>query len=284
MRGKLGVWAFIGLVLWPGFAAAAIIGPTDDWKPLRVGARDLGVSEDTIKRIVAAGVGISCPGTEHGNGGALNGWFLGADAAGLYTNAHGVIDIGTDKKANLIEPLDDCRVRSYRDLMSSGAKATAYPLNLPNNRDELALGTFNPQTDVPYKDRAHLMLMRAVLGAKALPLPDLTKLPLTVGEEIILVSLRPPAMREPEIQACHIRAITQRRGMPGLVLTDCDNDFGNSAGLYMVRDPSSAGALVPVALHESCHQKLGDHKDWNAEDNTAIGILFGTPFFQFASR
>ncbi len=282
---RLGAWAaFVLVVLWPGFAAAAIIGPTDDWKPLRPGAVALGISDDMVKRLLAAGVSVSCPGTVFGNDGVLNGWFLGTDASGFYTNAHGVIDIGRDKKANLIEPLEDCRVRSYRDLMGRGTNAAAYPLSVPKHRDELALGTFAPQTDMPFQDRAHLLVIRAVLGARPLPLPDFAMVPLTVGQEVILVSLQPPAMLEPEIQACRIRAIAARRELPGTLFSDCDNSFGNSAGLYLVRDPTDRSRLVPIALHVGCHQKLGDHKEWNFEDNTAIGILLGAPFFEFGGR
>ena len=270
--------------LWPTFALAAIIGPTDDWMPLRPGAHQLGISDQMVNRILAAGVKLTCPGTVHGNGGVLNGWFLGSDASGFYTNAHGVIDLGPDNKPNFIEPLDKCAVLSYRDLVAKGINATAYALSVPTNRSELALATFQPQGDSPLRDRARLRLLRSIAGAKALALPDFDRISLSVGEQVIMVSLRPPGMRDPEIQACTIQSLNLRGRSPGQLFTDCDNNFGNSAALYFVRDPADPSMLLPIALHEGCHEKLGDHKGWNIEDNTAMGIMLGNSFFAFQGR
>ncbi len=273
------VAVFVVLTLWSSAALGAIIGPTDDWQPLRPGAQALGISGAMVDRILAAGVALTCPGTVHGNGGALNGWFLGTDAASFYTNAHGVIDICADRKSNFIEPLDRCAVRSYRDLMMRGTAAASYAIDVPQDRTRLALASFHPQADLPTQDRARLHLAHAIAGARALPLPDFGALGLTVGEEVILVSLRPPAMREPQIQSCHVRYI--RPGGLGQLFTDCDNGFGNSAGLYFVRDPADHTLLLPIALHEGSHEKLGDYKAWNLEDNTATGILLRGGFFSF---
>jgi hypothetical protein len=271
-------------MLWPGMAAAAIIGPTNDWMPLRTGARQLGISTKMVDRILDAGVAMSCPGTVHSNGGALNGWFLGDDASSFYTNAHGIIDIGADRRSNFIEPLDKCRVHSYRDLVASGLKAAAYDLDLPKNRNQLALASFRPQSDRPGQDRARLRLLRSIAGAKALPLPDFSRIKLAVGQQVIMVSVQPPAMRSPEIQACHIQSINLSRTGPGQLFTDCDNTFGNSAGLYLVRDPADPTMLLPIALHEGCHEKLGNHQGWNLKDNTALAIMLGSGFFSFPRR
>lgn len=265
----------------PGLALAAIIGPTDDWQPLRSGARALGISSAMVERLLAAGVQMTCPGTVHRNGGALNGWFLGSDASSFYTNAHGIIDLGADRRADFIEPLDECHVRSYRDLVARGARAASYRLDVPADRRSLALASFAPQHDSPSRDRARLRLRQVVAGARALALPDFGRLRLSVGQEVVMVSVRPPAMREPQIQACRIQSISQGGGGPGQLFTDCDNGFGNSAGLYLVRDPADPSMLVPIALHEGCHEKLGDHKGWSLEDNTALGILLGRGFFAF---
>lgn len=268
------------LALWSGFAYAAIIGPTDDWKPLRQGAKALGISDAMVQRILAAGVEMSCPGTVHRNGGALNGWFLGGDATSFYTNAHGVIDTGADRRSDFIEPLDKCAVHSYRDLVSRGAAAASYAIEVPQDRNRLALATFQPQGDVPTQDRARLRLARLIAGARALAVPDLGSVGLSVGQEVIMVSVLPPSMREPEIQACHIQSI-RLSGGPGQLYTDCDNGFGNSAALYFVRDRSNPGMLVPIALHEGCYEKLGNYKGWSLTDNTAMAILLRSSFFSF---
>ena len=135
--------------------------------PLRTGARQLGISSRTVQRILDAGVAMSCPGTVHSNGGTLNGWFLGDDASSFYTNAHGIIDIGADRRSNFIEPLDKCQVHSYRDLVASGIKAAAYDLDLPKNRNQLALATFQPQGD----DRAQQLQLFRRLHAPAVARP-----------------------------------------------------------------------------------------------------------------
>jgi hypothetical protein len=269
------------VVAWPALALAAIIGPTDDWQPLHSGARKLGISDVMVRRILAAGVEMTCPGTVHGNGGALNGWFLGNDAASFYTNAHGIIDTGADRRSNFVEPLDQCHVRSYRDLVAVGLKAATYGLAIPENRRHLALASFDPQRDSPGRDRARLRLLRSIAGAEALALPDFSRLRLAVGQEVFMVSVRPPDMRSPQIQSCRIQSIRLGRGGPGQLFTDCDNGFGNSAGLYFVRDPANHAMLLPIALHEGCHEKLGDHQGWSLEDNTALGILLGRGFFAF---
>jgi len=267
------------LTLAPNLANAAVIGPTDDWKPLRSGARQLGISDDMVGRILAAGVELTCPGTVYSNGGMLNGWFLGTGSKSFYTNAHGVVDIGlSDRQANFIEPLDKCTVHSYRDLIDRGGRATAYTLAVPQNRRLLEMATFSPQSAPPNQDRARLRLAVAITGSRALPLPDLNRLGLAVGQQLFLVSVAPPAMRAPVIEACHIMAL-KLNGGPGQIYSDCDNAAGNSAGLYLVRDPSRPGMLVPIALHEGCYEKIGNYKPWDINNNTAVGILLQRNFF-----
>src|SRR6185437_14010995 len=134
--------------------------------------------------------------------------------------------------------LDQCAVHSYADLLKNGAKAASYLLALPQNGLQLAMATFTPQDAPPNQDRARLRLLHSIAGAKALALPDFNRVRLTVGEQVIMVSVMPPSMREPEIQACHIESLNLRNMGPGQLFTDCDNGFGNSAGLYFVRDPS----------------------------------------------
>jgi hypothetical protein len=268
------------LLLWPSLASAAIIGSSDGWKPLRQGAKALGISDRMVDRILAAGVGMTCPGTVHKNGGTLNGWFLGPDVTSFYTNAHGVIDLGADRQADFIEPLDKCKVHSYRDLLLRGDRAASYALSLPADRHDMALASFQPQRDLPTSDRARLTLARTLPGAEALDMPDISHLPLAIGEQVIMVSLQPPAMREPVIQACQIKGIDISGGGPGRLLTDCDNSFGNSAALYFVRDPADPGMLVPIAMHEGCYDKVGNFKGWS-RDNTALGILLRRSFFSF---
>jgi hypothetical protein len=211
----------------------------------------------------------------------LNGWFLGTDATGFYTNAHGVIDIGmTDHQSNFIEPLDKCTVHSYRDLVNKGSKAAAYSLAVPRNRRRMELATFSPQEAPPNADRAHLRLLNAIESARALPLPNFKRIRLTPGQEVILVSVKPPGMRVPEIQACHLMAINPRgAGGPGQIFTDCDNGAGNSAGLYFVRDPSNHSMLVPIALHEGCYEQVGNYKPWDINTNTTVGIMLQSNFF-----
>ncbi|MDR3473208.1 MAG: hypothetical protein P4M09_16225 [Devosia sp.] len=284
MQTILRAWITSTLVLWPSLAFAAIIGPADDWKPLRQGARELGVSNEMVQRILAAGLEVFCPGTAHGNGGVLNGWFLGGDVTGFYTNAHAVIEIGRrDHKADFIEPLDECGVRSFRDLATSGAAATFYPLEVPQDRRQIALATFTPQSDPPNRDRARLRLPHAIAGTRALALPDFDRVRLTVGEEVIMVS-RSPVTRAAEIQACHIQSISLDRMAPGQLFTDCDNNLGNSAGLYFIRDPGNPAMLLPIALHEGCQDRIGDHKGWDLHRNTAVGILLGRSFFSLGSN
>lgn len=266
--------------LWPSLAGAAIIGPTDDWQPLVSGARALGISSTMVSRILAAGVLLACPGTVHGNGGVLNGWFLGGDATSFYTNAHGVIDVGADRRPNFIEPLDQCQVRSYGDLVARGIKAAVYGIDVPANRQALALGTFAPQHSDASDDRARLRLLHSIAGAHALALPDFSQLRIGVGEEVIMVSMRPPAMTEPEIQACHIESLSLSSGS-GQLFTDCDNNFGNSAALYFVRDPANPRMLLPIALHEGCYDRVGDHQPWNRDSNTAVALVLRGSFFAF---
>ncbi len=279
------IWAGLlaGVLLWPGLAGAAIIGPTDDWKPLAPGARALGISSVMVSRILAAGVQLTCPGTVHGNGGMLNGWFLGGDATSFYTNAHGVIDVGADHRPNFIEPLDQCQVRSYGDLVARGLRAAAYQIDVPANRQALALATFTPQSSDAGDDRARLHLLHSVAGARALALPDFSQLRLAVGEEVIMVSMRPPAMTTPEIQACRIQSLNLSGG-PGQLFTDCDNGFGNSAALYFVRDPVNPAMLLPIALHEGCYERLGDHRPWSRDSNTAVALILRGSFFAFRGR
>jgi hypothetical protein len=266
--------------LWPGVASAAIIGPTDDWKPLRQGARELGISGKMVDRILAAGLEVLCPGTTYGNGGVLNGWFLGSDAMSFYTNAHGIIDINrSNGKSNFIEPLDQCVVRSYMHLGAAGA---FQPIAVPSNRYQLQMATFTPQQSAPSMDRARLRLLRSIAGARALPLPDFTRISLKVGQEVIMVSLRPPHMRDAEIQSCRIQSLDL--GGVGQLFTDCDNGLGNSAGLYFVRDPGDPTMLLPIALHEGCHEGLGDNKGWDLKRNTALAIMLRPGFFAFHGR
>lgn len=273
------------LMLWPTLVFAAIIGPTDDWKPLRQGARELGVSDAMVNRILAAGLELFCPGTRYDNGGVLNGWFLGGDVADFYTNAHGVIEIGRrDHKADFIEPLGECGVRSFKDLMADGPQATFYPLAVPENRRQIELASFAPQSDAPTRDRAKLRLLRSIAGARALALPDFDRIDLSVGKEVIMVS-RSPTTRAPEIQSCHIQSINlEDRIGPGQLFTDCDNNLGNSAGLYFVRDPSNPSMLLPIALHEGAYDREGDYKGWDLRRNTAVGIMLRRGFFRFAGR
>jgi hypothetical protein len=283
LRRLLTLLAFAALASLPGLSHAAIIGPTNDWKPLREGARQLGISSRMVDRILAAGLEVMCPGTVHDNGGVLNGWLLGGDSMSFYTNAHGIIDIGRmDHKANFIEPLDQCGVRSYRDLAAHGAKAQPYPIAVPQNRRQMELASFTPQSDSPTRDRARLRLLHAIAGARALALPDFGRIKLSVGQEVIMVSLQPPAMRTPEIQACHIQSINLGgRIGPGQLFTDCDNGFGNSAALYFVRDPADRTMLLPIALHEGCHERVGDHQPWDLNKNTALALILGNGFFSF---
>ena len=272
-------WIIAILALWPSFALAAIIGPTNDWRPLRQGAHALGVSDAMVERILAAGVEMTCPGTVYRNGGALNGWFLGGDSSSFYTNAHGVIDVGADRRSNFIEPLDRCRVHSYRDLAARGASATSYGIEVPQDRTRLALATFRPQAAAPSQDRARLRIAGAIAGARALAVPNVGGLGLRVGQELILVSVQPPGMHTPQIEACHIQAIRSDQ-----LFSDCDNGFGNSAGLYFVRDRADPSMLVPVALHEGCYERLGNYKGWNLTANTAMGIMLRGSFFSFPGR
>jgi hypothetical protein len=281
----LRAWIAAILALWPGLALAAIIGPTDDWKPLRQGARELGISTQMVNRILAAGLEVFCPGTVHGNGGVLNGWFLGGDVKGFYTNAHAVIEIGRQThRADFIEPLGECGVRSFHAIDAGGARAaTFYPLDVPENRRLIELATFTPQADPPTRDRARLRLLGPVAGAQALPLPDFEHLKLAVGQEVIMVS-RSPVTRTPQIEACHIRAMSLEGPGPGQLYTDCDNNLGNSAGLYFVRNPANPSTLLPIALHEGCRSRVGDHKGWDLQQNTAVGILLGRGFFTFGAK
>ncbi len=255
---KARICLLAALVLWPGFASAATIGQGHDWRPLRSGAQALGISDEMVERILSAGVEVSCPGTVHQNGGILNGWFLGGDETSFYTNAHGVIDIGADRQANFIEPLDKCDVRSYRDLLKLGGKATSYALDLPANRNDMAVGSFTPQRDSPSQDRARLTLVRAIVGAQALALPNIDHLSFTQGQEVLMVSLQPPAMRMPVIQACHIEDINLREvgARPAFHrLRQWLWQFGRA--VFPVRDPSNPSMLLPIALHEGCHEKIG---------------------------
>jgi hypothetical protein len=274
------ICAIAVLALWPSLASAAIIGPTDDWMPLRQGAHALGISGRMVDRILAAGLEVLCPGTTYDNGGVLNGWFLGGDATSFYTNAHGIIDISRSSgKSNFIEPLDQCVARSY---MRLGSAEAFQPIAIPQNRHELQLATFTPQDSAPSMDRARLHLLHSIAGARALALPDFSRIHLSVGDEVIMVSLRPPKMHDTEIQACHIQALDL--GGVGQLFTDCDNGLGNSAGLYFVRDPKDRTMLLPIALHEGCHERLGDHQPWDLERNTALGIMLRQGFFAFRGR
>ena len=82
----------------------------------------------------------------------------------------------------------------------------------------MELATFTPQSAPPNDDRARLNLLRPVAGApEPSPLPDMGGVNLAVGQEVILVSMTPPAMRVPELQACHIMAIKLRSMRPGLM-------------------------------------------------------------------
>jgi hypothetical protein len=73
-------------------------------------------------------------------------------------------------------------------------------------------------------------------------------------------------------------------GGPGQLFSDCDNGFGNSAGLYFVRDRGNPAMLVPIALHEGCYEQLGNYKGWSLTANTAMGIMLRSSFFSFPSH
>jgi len=272
------------LLAWPSLAGATIIGPTDDWQPLAAGAHQLGISSKMVGRILAAGLELFCPGTQYNNGGVLNGWFLGSDVGGFYTNAHGVIEVGSNHQSNFIEPLAQCGVRTFKDLLSVGRNATFYPLAIPDNRQQIELASFAPQSDSFTRDRARLRLLRSIAGSQALALPDFDRIDLAVGKEVIMVS-RSPETRMPMIQSCHIQSINlDNRIGPGQLFTDCDNNLGNSAGLYFVRDPNDTTMLLPIALHEGAVCDEGDHKGWDLKRNTSVAIMLGRGFFQFAAR
>ena len=235
--------------------------------------------QDLAERILDAGLEVVCSGSVHDNGSGLNGWFLGKDVMGFYTNAHSVINLGReDHKSNFVEPLDECGVRSYRDLATPSA---FQGIDIPSDRAKLMLASFTPQDDSPLRDRAKLRLLQPITGVNPLPLPDLRKLHLVPGQEVMMVSLKPPHMNEPEIEACHIKLIGPEILGTGTLFTDCDTAHGNSAGLYFVRDPADHTQLVAIALHEGCNDRLGDNKDWDLENNTALGIMLGYGFFTF---
>ena len=51
-----------------------------------------------------------------------------------------------------------------------------------------------------------------------------------------------------------------------------------------MRDPARPGMLLPIALHEGCHEKRGDYQAWDEEDNTAVGIMLQGNFFALQAR
>jgi hypothetical protein len=271
--------------VWSAAASAAIIGARDDWKPLRAGASQLGISSAMVDGILAAGVQVSCPGTVHDNGGVLNGWLLQGDPMSVYTNAHGIVDIGgRDRRPYFVEPLDRCEARSFRNLAIGGAKGTPSLFSIPADRQQLELSSFLPQSDAPTKDRARLHLLRPIPGTGPLAIPEFDPRTLVSGGQVFMVSLRPPNMREVEIQACHMKQIVFGGAQPGELLTDCDNSYGNSAALYFIRDPANPTMLLPVAMHGGSIDKLGDYQPWSREKNTAVAILLEHSFFAIGGR
>ena len=90
-------------------------------------------------------------------------------------------------------------------------------------------------------------------------------------------------MTEVTIQACSLKTVPAppKAGNPGAIATDCDNNNGNSAGLYLSPETDAAGnttSLHPVAIHQGGREQVGDFKDWDFNTNSAFGILLDEGF------
>ena len=249
----------------------AIIGPTDDWKDLREGAEEFGISDESVNQILNAGMELKCPGTKHGNSIKLNGWLLKQSGkSAMFTNSHAFYD----ENAKGREPFGECTISSFT------GESTF------NLADSVISSASNaPSTDAPQMDRAMVTPESLPENAAALDV-NFNPADYVVGKEVFLVSRRTSKRGGNSggvmIQKCTIKKVAPVwNNQPPAILTDCDNEGGVSAGMYFVRDSAKPENIKPFALHSRSFEKVGDNKPWDAQKNTTIGLVMDSHFFNF---
>lgn len=257
----------------------AIIGPKDDWIPLKDAMdpcspgmdenRACGLSQEMVDSILAAGVKFNCSGDKYSNDVAMNGWLLGdsASANEVTTNAHAIYDF---KGKHLREPLDECKVSSFADL-SNQSLIDPSKISLGGPLSTRTIAT----------DRARVGLKEPLAGSKPMPFDPLKSGKIVVGRTLYMVSINPKDFKSVMIQACPVkRTVGSDKGQPRVLAIACDNAAGNSAALLVApifseSDVSRAQELHPVGLYKGAIEKVGDYKDWSLEsgaENSGMAI------------
>ena len=271
-------------------ARASTIGPTNDWVRLSEGVKQGMLSAAFADKILHAGLEATCvghvsqvDGKPFEDGGTENGWFLGGSTRWFYSNAH----LAVDKFDTLRQPLDECLVQSFYDLIQARSRNTTQYFIDPTSADS-ELATLTPAVKtVAYllDDRAQLALLRPVTGAESIRVDTWVAWRLPEGSEVFMVSRRPDAGRgatelEPVIQRCHVmKHYGSSETQPGLIATDCDNQEGDSGALYFVADPANPGDLIPVAM-TARHAEFGENQPWSL-NNTDVALSLDANFFKF---
>ena len=289
-------------------ARASTIGPTNDWVRLSEGVKQGMLSAAFADKILHAAVEATCPGHVYQvdgkpfeDGGTENGWFLGSytgayitgsDTGVFYSNAH----LAVDQYDNLRQPLNQCFAQSFIDLVRTGSRNTNKFFIDPHSTSS-KLGSPTPlRTSIKdvLGDRGEFVLLQFLAGAESLSIDTSVAGRLPVGSEVFMVSRRPNAFRgaaggsrlEPLIQRCHVMkhyhdtgALPGSEALPGLVLTDCDNQEGDSGALYFVADPANPGDLIPVAMTTG-NIESGENQPWSM-GNTDVAISLDDNFFNF---
>ncbi len=255
---------------------AAFIGPTNDWKPLLEGAKEFGISQESLDQILNAGMEMRCPSDDLEIDLVGNAWMLDT----IRANAHAFYD---DNDVALKNP-ERCELMTYRDLLSKESLAdmdSAFRVDLTNR----TIGTTHPKTDDVRKDVSSFGAIDAPPYLKGLEVEP-GSVTLNKGQEIFLISRRPAFLKrsendfEPLIQQATVKFFKPpQAGLPGAVMTDADVHDTVSGGMYMVRSKNDPSKLVPVAMHKAAKGDV-DYKEWDGNTNTGIGIVLSPEFFR----
>ena len=281
-------------------ARASTIGPTNDWVPLSEGVKQGMLSAAFADKILHAGLEATCPGhvyqvgsKSYADGNIENGWFLGSytgayvtgsDTGVFYSNAHLVMDVYD----NLRQPINQCYVKSQLEMVQAGSKNSTEYLVDPNSANfRIAAKSFVQETSADIsRDRGEFALLQFLAGAEGLSIDTSVAGRLPKGSEVFMVSRRPNAYRgagassEPLIQRCHVmKHYSMPNSQPGIILTDCDNQEGDSGALYLIADQNNAGSLIPVAMTTG-HLESGENQPWSLH-NTDFAISLDDNFFNF---
>ncbi len=268
------VVAAFGLAADPG--KAGIIGPTNDWKPLLEGAKELGISQESLNMILDSGFEMRCKSNEPGTDSVLNAWHINGR---FWTNAHAFFDDDDRPKSG------ECSLTSYRSLVSK-ADLNDRRNTIDIDPRSVRLATITPKNSDPRLDVSTFETLQhpETDGMTVKPPPA----SFGKGSVVILVSRRPHFMQrsendlEPIVQVAVIKYVSGAEvGRPRAMMTDADGFETNSGGMLFlfVRSGPDSVALMPLAIHRG-HKGEVDYRPWDINTNSSLHILLDRDFFE----